>query len=212
MWALGLRKYLSGDGERVAGDKKYVTRDLEVRNLERAEEDGEQRRSQQRMIPAHYWPFEVSCASPGPCSNLWFPLQCSPVRPPAWCRRRPLHPYGHPELRPPDGQKHNDMLLRGERNGPRFLHRYKNRTWWQYALLSLTVWAHLCLLDFGVCVEELFDLGRVNVLSSSDDHVFNPAVDLAVAVRVHAADVSAGKHQRQRLKSFLCLYKSFSLE
>lgn len=52
--------------------------------------------------------------------------------------------------------------------------------------------AHLCLLDFGVCVEELFDLSWVNVLSSSDDHVFNPAIDLAVAVRVHAADVSAG--------------------
>lgn len=55
--------------------------------------------------------------------------------------------------------------------------------------------AHLCLHDFGVCVQELFNLSRVNVLSTSDDHVFNPALDSAVAVRINAANVSAGNRK-----------------
>lgn len=50
---------------------------------------------------------------------------------------------------------------------------------------------HLCLFDFGVRVQELFDLRRVDVLSSSDDHVFYSALDPAVAVRVHRGQVSA---------------------
>lgn len=54
-------------------------------------------------------------------------------------------------------------------------------------------WAHLCLLDFGVCVESFFYFCWVNVLSSSDDHVFDSALDLQISIRIQAATISAKK-------------------
>lgn len=70
---------------------------------------------------------------------------------------------------------------------------------------------HLCLLHFGMRVEKLFDLCRVNVLSSSNEHVFNPAVDLAVAVSVQAADVSGGKNAKETDKQNMLLIKSLKM-
>ena len=40
---------------------------------------------------------------------------------------------------------------------------------------------YLHLLDFGVGVEELLDLGRVDVLPSPNDHVLDAALDTAVS-------------------------------
>lgn len=50
-------------------------------------------------------------------------------------------------------------------------------------------------------VQKLLDLGRVNVLSSSDDHIFAPAADFAVAVAVHAADVSGWRRVKNRVSA-----------
>lgn len=50
---------------------------------------------------------------------------------------------------------------------------------------------HLRLNDFRVCVQELFNLGWVDVLPSSDDHVLNPALNTTVAACIHAANVTA---------------------
>lgn len=65
--------------------------------------------------------------------------------------------------------------------------------------------AHLGLLDFGVCVQELLDLRRVNVLSSSDDQVFDPALDLTVAECIQAADISAGNVQTSKLDDIIVI-------
>ena len=52
---------------------------------------------------------------------------------------------------------------------------------------------HLHVLDVGVGVEELLDLARVDVLPAADDHVLDPADDVAVAVLAHLGEV-AGVH------------------
>src|SRR6478735_1635544 len=52
---------------------------------------------------------------------------------------------------------------------------------------------HLHVLDVGVGVEELLDLAWVDVLPTADDHVLDPADDVAVAVLAHLGEV-AGVH------------------
>src|SRR5690349_14445104 len=41
-----------------------------------------------------------------------------------------------------------------------------------------------------MCVQELFDLPRIDIFASADDHVFRPAGDLYVSVFAHQTDVT----------------------
>ena len=49
---------------------------------------------------------------------------------------------------------------------------------------------HLNIANCGVRVEELFDLTRVNVFATANDHVLNAAGDIQVAVLVHDRQVA----------------------
>src|SRR5690606_21395372 len=75
-----------------------------------------------------------------------------------------------------------------------------------FAVFFIGYAGYLHVFDGGVGVEEFFDLFRVDVLSATDDHVFDAADDLHIAVFVHGGQV-AGVHPAGVVDGFVgCLF------
>lgn len=60
---------------------------------------------------------------------------------------------------------------------------------------------HLHFLNLWVCVKEVLELGGVDILAATDDHILRPAHNLAEALLIHRGDVSARKAQERPLTS-----------
>lgn len=57
---------------------------------------------------------------------------------------------------------------------------------------SQSTLGHLCLLDFRVCVQELLDFSRIDIFSSTDNHVFDTSLYPAVAKLVQTGNIPVG--------------------
>lgn len=63
--------------------------------------------------------------------------------------------------------------------------------------------SHLHLQHFGMCEQKLLDLSRVDVLSSSDDHVLQPSFDAAVTQIVQSGRVTEGTEITQDVTHYV---------
>lgn len=60
---------------------------------------------------------------------------------------------------------------------------------------------HLHFLNLWVCVKEVLELGGVDILASTDDHILRAAHNLAEALLIHRSNVSVRKAQELSLTS-----------
>lgn len=55
---------------------------------------------------------------------------------------------------------------------------------------SLDMLGHLCFLDFRVCVQDLLDFSGIDIFPSTDNHVFDTPLYLAVAKLVQTGNIT----------------------
>ena len=91
------------------------------------------------------------------------------------------------------------------------LQDYKNL--YIFTTLSVRDADRTCLLNFGMRVEDLVDIARIDVKPSRDDQVLLPVHDIEVSVFVHGRDIAgiAPAVPEQDFCFFRVVQVSFSL-